>query len=54
MRLLDLVKDNIEDKDKATLALLDLEKTDDEIVQAFVDAKILDLDNIKSDEDKEI
>jgi hypothetical protein len=53
MTLIDLIKNSLREDDKKILSLIDLEKTEDEIIEGMVKASILKFE-IVSDENKEI
>lgn len=53
MTLINLIKDNLREDDKKILSMIDLEKTEDEIINDMLKAGILKF-KISSDENKEI
>ena len=52
MTLIDLIKKNLREEDKKILSFINLEKTEDEIIEDMITADILKFGNT-SNEDKE-
>ena len=53
MTLIDLIKENLREEDKKILSFINLEKTEDEIIEDMIRASLLKFENINN-EDKEI
>ena len=54
MGLLEKIQDTLRPEDKLLLPFLDLQKTDDEIVEALVTAGMLDFGNTHNNEDQDV
>lgn len=54
MSLIEKIADSLKAEDRNLLALLDLQKSDQEILESIIDAKLLNFENELNDEDKEI